>query len=66
MTEHNNTRRAALAMLKSGAANLSEVARLAGTDRQLVRYWANAAGIDWRKIRDDKIAKLWAQAKRSS
>lgn len=62
MTEdHTTERRAALALLKAGAANLSEVSRLAGVSRQAVQKWAKVAGIDWRKIRTARLAVLWAR-----
>ena len=48
MTVDDTTRRAALSLLKSGAANLSEVSRLAGVSRQAVQKWAKIAAIDWR------------------
>jgi transposase len=65
MTPKNNTssddlaRRAAVDLLRTGAATPSEVADLAGVSRQLVRYWANAAEIDWQKTRAATLAKLW-------
>jgi hypothetical protein len=55
----DDTRRAALEMLGEGVATLSEVARLAGVDRQLVRHWAMRASIDPGKARAQLLAKLW-------
>lgn len=53
-------RRAALALLRSGEANPSEIARLAGVSRQAASMWAKVAGINWLKLRRIRIAKLWA------
>lgn len=58
-TPEDSTRDAAVAMLASGEATLSEVAQVAGVSRQLVRYWANKAGVDPSKARGAKIAKAW-------
>lgn len=52
-------RRAALTLLAQGQVTLSEAAELAGVSRQLVRYWANVAKLDWRKARSAYLAKLW-------
>lgn len=58
--DSSDTRRAALALLRSGEANPAEVARLAGVSRQAASMWAKLAGIDWMKLRRARIAKLWA------
>jgi hypothetical protein len=55
----DRTRRAALEMLGEGLATLSEVARLAGVDRQLVRHWAMRAGINVTKSRAAWLGKAW-------
>jgi transposase-like protein len=55
----DHTRRAALEMLGEGLATLSEVARLAGVDRQLVRHWAMRAGINVTKSRAAWLGKAW-------
>jgi transposase-like protein len=55
----DQTRRAALEMLGEGLATLSEVARLAGVDRQLVRHWAMRAGINVTKSRAAWLSKAW-------
>jgi transposase-like protein len=55
----DETRRAALEMLGEGVATLSEVARLAGVDRQLVRHWAMRAGIDVGKTRAARLREIW-------
>jgi hypothetical protein len=62
MTADNNTsdeRNAAVAMLREGLAGLSEVAELAGESRQLVRYWARSAGVDWQASRSRFLAAQW-------
>lgn len=57
--DYSTERAAALAMLNAGLATASEVARLAGVSRQLVRHWATQEGIDPRRIRDARLAKEW-------
>ncbi len=52
-------RRAALALLSAGLATLAEVAELARTSRQLVRYWAEAEGIDVAATRRKHLARHW-------
>jgi transposase-like protein len=55
----DHARRAALEMVGEGLATLSEVARLAGVDRQLVRHWAMRAGINVTKSRAAWLGKAW-------
>jgi transposase-like protein len=55
----DRTRRAALEMLAEGLATHSEVARLAGVDRQLVRHWAMREGIDVSKTRAARLRETW-------
>jgi len=50
---------AGLALLRSGQANPSEVARLAGVSRQAASMWAKIAGIDWHAKREARILALW-------
>lgn len=59
------TRKAAIAILSRGLANLSETARLAGVSPQLVRYWAAAARIDWRELRHGHLAEIWERTRRN-
>jgi hypothetical protein len=40
VTPNDSTKQAALHILAKGEATMQEVAELAGTSRQLVRYWA--------------------------
>lgn len=61
MTQNDNTRAAVVAMLRSGRATLSEAAELANTSRQLVRYWAKVAGVDWQAARADRLAREWSR-----
>lgn len=68
MTSKNSTettRETALNLLRRGLATPSEAAELAQVDRQLVRYWLQAAGIDWRKARQAELAKRWRRATRN-
>jgi transposase-like protein len=53
------TRRAAIEMFAEGLATHSEVARLAGVDRQLVRHWAMRARINVAKARSAWLGKAW-------
>lgn len=64
MTPENSTadddaRAVALELLREGEATVSDAARLAGVDRQLVHYWAKAAGIDPNGARDTRLARQW-------
>jgi len=59
MAPTDNTKRAALKLLRNGKASLVELAALAKTSRQLVRYWAIADGIDFEAARARYLAKLW-------
>jgi transposase-like protein len=65
MTRHvsrdraDRTRRTAVEMLGEGLATQSEVARLAGIDRQLVRHWAMRAGINVTKSRAAWLHETW-------
>ncbi len=54
-----NVRRAVLRLLSQGKASLAEVAEIAGLSRQIVRYWAKAAGIDWKAARKAHLAFMW-------
>lgn len=53
---------AAVALLTKGLASQSEVARLAGVSRQLVRHWAKDIPVE--RNRDAVLTKLWRQALR--
>jgi hypothetical protein len=55
----DQTRRAALEILGEGLATQSEVARIAGVDRQLVRHWAMRAGINVAKVRMAWLRETW-------
>jgi transposase-like protein len=48
---------AAIALLTKGLASQSEVARLAGVSRQLVRHWALEIPVE--DNRNAVLAKLW-------
>lgn len=54
-----DARAAALEMLKAGEADVSDVARLAGVDRQLVHYWAKVERIDVADRRDAVLSRQW-------
>jgi DNA invertase Pin-like site-specific DNA recombinase len=56
-TEHD----AAIALLDLGMATPSEIARLAGVSRQLVLHWAKRADINWRRARDERLAREWGK-----
>jgi hypothetical protein len=55
----DGTRRAAIEILSEGLATHSEVARLAGVSRQLVRHWADREGIDVPRTRAAKLREMW-------
>lgn len=49
----------ALQLMRTGRATQSEVAELAGRSRQIVRHWAQRAGIDPQAARQAYLARLW-------
>ncbi|TAL43827.1 MAG: hypothetical protein EPN91_05580 [Salinibacterium sp.] len=53
------TKRAVLTMIQRGLVTVPEAARLAGVQRQLVRYWCRRARIVPAKARDGLLAKQW-------
>jgi hypothetical protein len=55
-------RRAVIYLLRNGLASPAEAAMLAGVTPQVVNYWINAAGIDWRKARNSRLAKEFRAA----
>lgn len=59
-TTREGNKRAAIELLKRGLATQSEVAHLAGRDRQIVRHWAQ----EWPDAREQYLAKLWDRALR--
>lgn len=63
MGEHDrDVREAAVALLASGQMTIAEVVMHAGVSPQIVRYWARAAGVNYRKVRLTKTAALWRKA----
>lgn len=60
MTTDTSTRSAAVTMLRSGEATLSEVAELAGVTRQGARWWARQEGINASAARAARLARIWA------
>lgn len=60
MTKDDTIKRAALALLTKGLASQSEVARLAGISRQLMKHWAKDIPVD--RAREAVLAKLWRKA----
>lgn len=57
MTEHDITKRAALALLRRGLITKSEAARLAGISRQLMGHWAK--DIRSEEAREAVLMRLW-------
>lgn len=55
-------RRAALILLKRGAATQAETAELAGVTRQRLAFWVQRANIDCGAARKRALAKLWEKA----
>jgi len=54
-------RKAAVELASKGEATLAELARLAGTSRQLVRFWVLSAKVDAESRRRAHLRKLWRQ-----
>jgi transcriptional regulator len=59
-TTDDATIKKALRLLRAGQATQAEVADLAGTSRQLVRYWCERAEINAKDARAARLARLWA------
>ena len=59
MTIDNSMKADAIELLRSGLATQSEVAKLAGVSRQLVRKWVIAAGINPKRARWDWLVRAW-------
>lgn len=57
-----DARRAALALLAEGVVRPHEAAELAGVSLQVMNYWIAAAGLDWQRVRDRRLAKAWTRA----
>jgi hypothetical protein len=55
-------RAAAVEMLRSGLATQAEVAALAHTSRQLVKYWAAREEINTVETRKAWLHKVWREA----
>jgi predicted HTH domain antitoxin len=53
------TIKAAVALMRTGAATIAEVAELAGRSRQIVAHWARRAGIDATAARAARLQRLW-------
>ena len=53
------TKRAVLTMIRRGWASVPDAARLAGVQRQLVRYWCRRAKIVPRKARNAVLTRQW-------
>lgn len=59
MEKDDEARSAALALLARGMITPGQAAELAGVSRQLVRYWLQHAGIDWRRAWSRRMAGMW-------
>lgn len=56
----DNKKLAAMTLLKSGRATISEVARLLGTSRQCVQHWVKRPQyLDVQAAREEWLAKQW-------
>lgn len=66
MDEPDYTRQAVLEMLANGYCTLAEAAELAGTSRQLVRYWAKMANVDAGKARKRLLLMMWRETLKRS
>ena len=59
MTIDDSMKADAIELLKSGLATQSEVAKLSGVSRQLVRKWVIAAGINPTAARREWLERAW-------
>ena len=64
MTKDNSMKADAIELLRSGLATQSEVAKLAGVSRQLVRKWVITAGIKPTAARREWLARAWGSLER--
>ena len=55
----DEARSAALSLLGRGMITPAQAAELAGVSRQLVAYWLRAAGLDWRRAWNRRMAGMW-------
>jgi hypothetical protein len=53
------TRNAVLTLIRRGLASVPEAARLAGVQRQLIRFWCKRARIVPNKARNAILSKQW-------
>ena len=60
-TSNDAIRDTALSLIKSGVMTLPEAARVAGSSRQLLRYWAIHAGYS-AEARETYLKQIWRKA----
>lgn len=66
MPEEQDARRlVALWLLRQGVLSVGEIGQELKVSRQTVRYWAESAGFDWRKQRQDFKRRWLARALRN-
>lgn len=58
-------RRAAVALMSRGEYTPAEIAEALGLSRQIVGYWARAAGVNWKKVRTDRLVKALRKERRN-
>jgi len=66
MTIDNSMKADAIELLRSGLATQSEVAKLAGVSRQLVRKWVIAEDIDPKRVRWEWLMRAWGSLRITS
>lgn len=59
-------RRAALVLMRSGRATVTEAAKLVGGDRQMTYAWAKGAGINCAAARLRHLMVEWSRAKQEA
>lgn len=51
----------ALKLLSLGMGTPGEIAVLSGVSRQLVEGWAKHAKLNWRRIRRERLGRVWSK-----
>lgn len=65
MAKDAEARRIVVALMAAGLVTLPEAAQLAGVSRHLVRYWCTRADVDWKRVRNMRLARWWSKEARN-
>jgi hypothetical protein len=65
MEKDAEARRIVVELMAAGLFTLPEAARWAGVSRHLVRYWCTRAGVDWKRVREQRLTAWWRKRARN-